>query len=120
MLLPVCPTFVLRLATLLACHLATDVIVVEIEETEYADEPAVEMKTELELEEKHMLEARQIDAAAVDRSARILPGVKRFMDSARRPAVCSDSDCSHSAKADSASSVLAHGCMTRVGGVSPP
>ena len=35
----------------------------------------------MELQKKHMFEAWQIEAAAVDRSVRILPGVKRLMDS---------------------------------------
>ena len=88
MLSPIRPALVRRLATLLICHQIAEEIVVEIEEIEYADdEPEVDMKMEmkaemeLDLEEKHILEAWQIEAAAVDRSVRILPGVKRLMDS---------------------------------------
>ena len=34
-----------------------------------------------ELQQKHLFEAWQVEAAAVDRSVRILPGVKKLMDS---------------------------------------
>ncbi|KAM5543934.1 hypothetical protein V8D89_002551 [Ganoderma adspersum] len=112
---PVRPAFVRRLATLLICHQVAEDIVVEIEEIEYADhEPAVDMKMkaelELELEEKHMLEAWQIEAAAVDRSVRILPGVKGLMDSIPE---------GRYAVATSGAKTYAYGCMTRVGIVPP-
>ena len=82
MLSPIRPALVRRLATLLICHQIAEEIVVEIEEIEYADETAAEMKMKATLElEEDMLEAWQIEAAAVDRSVRILPGVKRLMDS---------------------------------------
>ena len=82
MLSPIRPALVRRLATLLICHPIAEEIVVEIEEIEYADETAAEMKMKATLElEEDMLEAWQIEAAAVDRSVRILPGVKRLMDS---------------------------------------
>lgn len=84
MLSPVCPTLVRGRATLLIYHLENDVVVA-IEEIEHADEPAVNMEMkaelELELEGKHVLEVWQIEAAAIDHSARILPGVMRLMDS---------------------------------------
>ncbi|KAJ4482434.1 HAD-like domain-containing protein [Lentinula aciculospora] len=59
----------------------------------------------------HQLEAWQIEAAAVDRSVRILPGVKKMIDSipAGRYAV-----------ATSGAKTYAHGCMTRVGITIPP
>ncbi|KAG7445598.1 HAD-like protein [Guyanagaster necrorhizus] len=57
------------------------------------------------------LAAWQIEAASVDRSVRILPGVKRMMDSipAGRYAV-----------ATSGAKTYAYGCMTRVGITPPP
>ena len=67
-----------RLATLLVYHASKDGVF-EIEHIEDIDDPVVERR--MELEEKHMFEAWQVEAAAVDRSVRILPGVKRLMDS---------------------------------------
>ncbi|KAF9019864.1 HAD-like protein [Hymenopellis radicata] len=60
---------------------------------------------------KHELQAWQLEAAGVDRSVRILPGVKRMMDSipAGRYAV-----------ATSGAKTYAYGCMTRVGITPPP
>ena len=52
---------------------------VEDEEFEGISEPGNDWRMELEL--KHMFEAWQVEAAAVDRSVRILPGVKKLMDS---------------------------------------
>ncbi|KAF7987027.1 hypothetical protein HWV62_137 [Athelia sp. TMB] len=59
----------------------------------------------------HQLEAWQAEAAGVDRSVRILPGVKRMMASipAGRYAV-----------ATSGAKTYAYGCMTRVGITPPP
>ncbi|KAJ3787633.1 HAD-like domain-containing protein [Lentinula aff. detonsa] len=59
----------------------------------------------------HQLKAWQIEAAAVDRSVRILPGVKKLIDSipAGRYAV-----------ATSGAKTYAYGCMTRVGITPPP
>ncbi|KAJ7605578.1 HAD-like domain-containing protein [Roridomyces roridus] len=59
---------------------------------------------------RHAFEAWQLEAQSVDRSVRILPGVKRVMDSipAGRYAV-----------ATSGAKTYAHGCMTRVG-ITPP
>ncbi|KZP18939.1 HAD-like protein [Athelia psychrophila] len=60
---------------------------------------------------RHQLEAWQQEATAVDRSVKILPGVKRMMDSipAGRYAV-----------ATSGAKTYAYGCMTRVGITPPP
>ena len=60
---------------------------------------------------RHQLEAWQEEAAGVDRSVRILPGVKRMMSSipAGRYAV-----------ATSGAKTYAYGCMTRVGITPPP
>lgn len=61
--------------------------------------------------QRHEFAAWQIEAQAVDRSVRILPGVKRVMASipAGRYAV-----------ATSGAKTYAHGCMTRVGITPPP
>ncbi|KAI0322376.1 HAD-like protein [Amylostereum chailletii] len=63
------------------------------------------------LEELHERQAWQIEAASVDRSVQILPGVKRMMDSI--PA-------GHYAVATSGAKTYAYGCMTRVGITPPP
>jgi len=60
--------------------------------------------------EKHCLEAWQQEAASVDRSVRILPGVKRMMESIPQ---------GQYAVATSGAKTYAYGCMTRVGIVPP-
>jgi len=60
--------------------------------------------------QKHLLEAWQQEAASVDRSVRILPGVKRMMDSIPE---------GQYAVATSGAKTYAYGCMTRVGIVPP-
>ena len=62
------------------------------------------------LEKQHRLRAWQVEAAAVDRSVRILPGVKRLMDSIPKGKY---------AVATSGARTYAYGCMTRVG-ITPP
>ncbi|KAI0333728.1 HAD-like protein [Cubamyces sp. BRFM 1775] len=62
------------------------------------------------LQKKHQFEAWQLEAAAVDRSVRILPGVKRVMDSIPK---------GRYAVATSGAKTYAYGCMTRVG-ITPP
>ncbi|KAI1792283.1 HAD-like protein [Ganoderma leucocontextum] len=101
------PAFVRRLATLLVCHASSDAAV-EIGEIEDVHEPAVEWR--MEPAKKHTLEAWQTEAAAVDRSVRILPGVKRLMDSIPE---------GRYAVATSGAKTYAYGCMTRVGIVPP-
>jgi len=59
---------------------------------------------------EHYLEAWQQEAASVDRSVRILPGVKRMMDSIPQ---------GRYAVATSGAKTYAYGCMTRVGIVPP-
>ncbi|KAF8877314.1 HAD-like domain-containing protein [Gymnopilus junonius] len=61
--------------------------------------------------EQHALEAWQLEAASVDRSVRILPGVRKMIDSipAGRYAV-----------ATSGAKTYAYGCMKRVGIQPPP
>lgn len=60
--------------------------------------------------EKDTLAAWQLEAAGVDRSVRILPGVKRMMSSVPQGKY---------AVATSGAKTYAHGCMTRVG-ITPP
>lgn len=60
--------------------------------------------------EMHRLQAWQIEAAGVDRSVRILPGVKRMMQSIPQGKY---------AVATSGAKTYAYGCMTRVG-ITPP
>ncbi|EJF63231.1 Aldo/keto reductase [Dichomitus squalens LYAD-421 SS1] len=64
----------------------------------------------MELEQKHLFEAWQVEAAAVDRSVRILPGVKKLMDSIPEDRY---------AVATSGAKTFAYGYMTRVG-ITPP
>ncbi|KAI6139377.1 HAD-like domain-containing protein [Pisolithus tinctorius] len=59
---------------------------------------------------QHQLEAWQVEAAGVDRSVRILPGVKRLMGSIPE---------GRYAVATSGAKTYAYGCMTRVG-ITPP
>ncbi|KAG1728530.1 uncharacterized protein EDB91DRAFT_1239376 [Suillus paluster] len=59
---------------------------------------------------KHCLQAWQQEAASVDRSVRILPGVKRMMSSIPE---------GRYAVATSGAKTYAYGCMTRVG-ITPP
>ncbi|KAI0675186.1 HAD-like domain-containing protein [Trametes maxima] len=67
-------------------------------------------KLDAHVQQEHLLEAWQIEAAAVDRSVRILPGVKRVMDSIPE---------GRYAVATSGARTYAYGCMTRVG-ITPP
>lgn len=59
---------------------------------------------------KDQLKAWQIEASAVDRSVRILPGVKRMIESIPE---------GYYAVATSGAKTYAYGCMTRVG-ITPP
>jgi len=68
------------------------------------DEAAKEKKTE------NLFAGWQLEAAAVDRSVRILPGVKRMMNSVPKGKY---------AVATSGAKTYAYGCMTRVG-ITPP
>lgn len=79
---------------------------------------------------RHQLEAWQLEAAGVDRSVQILPGVKRMMDSIPKGKYAvatsgaktygSYSTSTHTSFAFSPSFFLsAYGCMTRVG-ITPP
>lgn len=61
-------------------------------------------------QKKHVLEAWQQEATSVDRSVRILPGVKRMMSSIPE---------GRYAVATSGAKTYAYGCMTRVG-ITPP
>ncbi|KAJ7642445.1 HAD-like domain-containing protein [Mycena polygramma] len=59
---------------------------------------------------RHQFQAWQLEAQSVDRAVRILPGVKRVMDSIPT---------GRYAVATSGAKTYAHGCMTRVG-ITPP
>ncbi|KAG8214348.1 HAD-like domain-containing protein [Butyriboletus roseoflavus] len=59
---------------------------------------------------KHCMEAWQIEATSVDRAVRILPGVRKMIDSIPK---------GRYAVATSGAKTYAHGCMTRVGIVPP-
>lgn len=73
------PSFIHRVSNLLALSTIPqgDPIIVESPIFEEDDE----IVGDLSKEEKHQLQAWQLEASAVDRSVRILPGVKRMIDS---------------------------------------
>lgn len=96
----------------------------ESNHNEIVDEEALDKKTR-----RDELEAWQIEAASVDRSVRILPGVKRLMNSipAGRYAVATSGaktygklPCLLRRAGLTYPSTTAHGCMTRVGITPPP
>ncbi|TBU23755.1 HAD-like protein [Dichomitus squalens] len=69
------PSFV-RCVTNRLALITTEGLTYEKEENK---EPMIDWR--MELEQKHLFEAWQVEAAAVDRSVSILPGVKQLMDS---------------------------------------
>ncbi|KAI1793321.1 HAD-like protein [Ganoderma leucocontextum] len=81
-----------------------------LEDAEFQEVPESVVDWRAERQQKHMFEAWQVEAAAVDRSVRILPGVKRLMDSIPE---------GRYAVATSGARTYAYGCMTRVG-ITPP
>ncbi|KAF9066452.1 HAD-like domain-containing protein [Rhodocollybia butyracea] len=101
------PSFVTRLSSALMMSAVpeTEVLNTEFEDFAIEDE-LIQQKTMI-----HQLEAWQLEAAAVNRSVRILPGVKKMISSipAGRYAV-----------ATSGAKTYAYGCMTRVGITPPP
>lgn len=103
------PSFVTRLSTRLA--LLNDMENGTLPTLSARDEDSADEDWQSALAMKHLFEAWQIEACAVDRSVRILPGVKKLMDSipAGRYAV-----------ATSGAKTYAYGCMTRVGITPPP
>ncbi|KAI0821979.1 HAD-like protein [Trametes gibbosa] len=105
------PSFLHRVSSLLTISPAIreneDALENPISE-EGCDEITDDWKTMVQ--KKHQLEAWQLEAAAVDRSVRILPGVKRVMDSIPK---------GRYAVATSGAKTYAYGCMTRVG-ITPP
>ncbi|KIP08960.1 hypothetical protein PHLGIDRAFT_29308 [Phlebiopsis gigantea 11061_1 CR5-6] len=103
------PSFLTRLSGLLTMS-----AVREGEEAIFED-PIMEENHQEMLEQeatlkKDQLAAWQIEASAVDRSVRILPGVKRMISSIPE---------GHYAVATSGAKTYAYGCMTRVG-ITPP
>ncbi|EJF63207.1 HAD-like protein [Dichomitus squalens LYAD-421 SS1] len=101
------PSFVRRVTNRLAL-IAAEGATYQDEENEGIAEPKIDWR--MELEKKHLFEAWQVEAAAVDRSVRILPGVKQLMDSIPE---------GRYAVATSGAKTYAYGCMTRVG-ITPP
>lgn len=69
------PSFLTRVSTRLAILQAEDTVL----ESAISAETVEDWQTVLQT--KHQFEAWQVEAAAVDRSVRILPGVKKLMDS---------------------------------------
>jgi HAD superfamily hydrolase (TIGR01509 family) len=78
---------------------------------EEAHDEILDAETTKEKKLLHQLEAWQLEAAGVDRSVRILPGVKRIMNSIPKGKY---------AVATSGAKTYAYGCMTRVGITPPP
>ncbi|KAF8837837.1 HAD-like protein [Paxillus ammoniavirescens] len=74
------------------------------------DEDALTFEPNSKTRQLHCLEAWQIEATSVDRSVRILPGVKKMMASIPE---------GRYAVATSGAKTYAYGCMTRVGIVPP-
>ncbi|KAI0648171.1 HAD-like protein [Trametes meyenii] len=104
------PSFLHRVSSLLAMSpsIREDESALENPISEEIDDVSDDWKASLA--KKHQLEAWQIEAAAVDRSVRILPSVKRIMDSIPK---------GRYAVATSGAKTYAYGCMTRVG-ITPP
>ncbi|ESK86936.1 2-deoxyglucose-6-phosphate phosphatase [Moniliophthora roreri MCA 2997] len=113
------PSFGARLGSLLRMTAVPEARVVDRYHAEFEDSAMADDHENIIAEEDdgkikaaiHHLEAWQLEAASVDRSVRILPGVKRMIDSlpAGRYAV-----------ATSGAKTYAYGCMTRVGITPPP
>ncbi|KAF9002930.1 HAD-like domain-containing protein [Cyathus striatus] len=113
------PSFTSRLFNLLSMSIVPeDVARIEEPNIQYSDTIFEEdgdglfpRETDGEKRYRHQVEAWQLEAASVDRSVRIFPGVKRMMESipAGRYAV-----------ATSGAKTYAYGCMTRVGITPPP
>ncbi|KAG5638380.1 hypothetical protein DXG03_004148 [Asterophora parasitica] len=102
------PSFATRLTNMLTLTSVPEQAVRVVEEDE--DEEFREYTTANDKTEKHIVEAWQLEAASVDRSVEILPGVKKLMDSIPT---------GQYAVATSGAKTYAHGCMTRVG-ITPP
>ncbi|KAF5380654.1 hypothetical protein D9757_007009 [Collybiopsis confluens] len=110
------PSFASRLSNALMMSAVPEAQVND--QYQFAFEDTIAEEDQLEIQghyntkaKNHQLEAWQTEAAAVDRSVRILPGVKRMINSipAGRYAV-----------ATSGAKTYAYGCMTRVGITPPP
>ncbi|KAG9316034.1 HAD-like protein [Chiua virens] len=104
------PSFASRLNGMLAMSTVSQV---SIYDGRYVDSLIAEEEEVLSFEtdaKKHCLEAWQIEATSVDRAVRILPGVRKMIDSIPT---------GRYAVATSGAKTYAHGCMTRVGIVPP-
>ncbi|KAI0685794.1 HAD-like protein [Cerioporus squamosus] len=108
------PSFLHRVSSLLTMTNQTipesDAATFENPIAEEQEEGGVNPNWRDELVKKHQLQAWQVEAAAVDRSVRILPVVKKLMDSIPK---------GRYAVATSGAKTYAYGCMTRVG-ITPP
>lgn len=99
------PSFATRLSNMLRMS-----AVPETQPAVFTEESDDVIVTEEEIR-KHQLDAWQIEAAAVDRSVRILPGVKKMISTLPD---------GRWAVATSGAKTYAYGCMTRVGITPPP
>jgi len=104
------PSFAGRLSNMLSMTAVPESSVFEDPIMEEAHEEIMHVETTKEKEARHRMEAWREEAAGVDRSVRILPGVKRMMDSIPKGKY---------AVATSGAKTYAYGCMTRVG-ITPP
>ncbi|KAI0755116.1 HAD-like protein [Daedaleopsis nitida] len=105
------PSFLHRVSSLLAMAPAIpEADAATFEDPIMEEQEGVSTDWRMTLEKQHQLLAWQVEAAAVDRSVRILPGVKRLMDSIPK---------GRYAVATSGAKTYAYGCMTRVG-ITPP
>ncbi|GBE85110.1 HAD-like protein [Sparassis latifolia] len=106
------PSFLHRVSTMLAMSSVPQPDRVQIENPISEQGDGEDYVTAAPAKEvKDQLQAWQIEAAAVDRSVRILPGVKRMMSSIPK---------GRYAVATSGAKTYAYGCMTRVGITPPP
>ncbi|OSX57286.1 hypothetical protein POSPLADRAFT_1174762 [Postia placenta MAD-698-R-SB12] len=102
------PSFLHRVSSLL---MMSDDRARIVESSVEEDEETTSEQKEQTKEALHQLQAWQQEAIAVDRSVRILPGVKRMIESIPK---------GRYAVATSGAKTYAHGCMTRVGITPPP
>ncbi|KAJ3488434.1 hypothetical protein NLI96_g2838 [Meripilus lineatus] len=105
------PSFLSRLSGLLTMEALPERETIDFEDP-IMEENHQELLAEQEIKlQKHQLQAWQLEAASVDRSVKILPGVKRMISSIPE---------GRYAVATSGAKTYAYGCMTRVGITPPP
>jgi len=109
------PSFATRLSNMLSMSVVpeSEIFSATFEDPimEEVQDEILDAETTKEKKLLHQLEAWQLEAAGVDRSVRILPGVKRMMNSIPKGKY---------AVATSGAKTYAYGCMTRVGITPPP